>query len=94
MSVPVPDGRDLAAAPGGTVLAPACDPRSDRRAGWSLAAPVGSARQPRRGLFPARPGGTGPMDCTGRVCWCQAITHGLPPARDDLLANPDSGIAR
>ncbi len=94
MSVPAPDRRDLAATPGGTVLAPLCDPLPDHRARWSLAAPVGPARQPLRGFFPARPGGTGPMDRPGRVCRCQAITHGLTPAMDKILAHPDSGIAR
>ncbi len=94
VSVPAQDRRDLAATPGGTVLAPLCDPLPDRRAGWSLAAPVGPARQPRRGLFPAIQGGTGPMDRPGRVCRCQAITHGLTPAMDKILAHPDSGIAR
>ncbi len=88
------DRRDLAAAPGGTVLAQLCDPLPDRRAGWSLAAPVGPARQQIRGFFPAIQGGTGHIDRTGRVCRCQAITNGLTPAMDKILAHPDSGIAR
>ncbi len=94
MSVPAPNRRDLAATPGGTVLAQLCDPLPDRRAGWSLAVPVGPARQPLRGFFPAIQGGTGPMDRPGCVCRCQAITHGLTPATDKILAHPDSGIAR
>ncbi len=94
VSVPAQNRRDLAATPSGTVLAQFCDPLPDHRAGWSLAAPVGSTRQPLRGFFPARPGGTGPMDRPGRVCRCQAITHGLTPAMDKILAHPDSGIAR
>ncbi len=73
----------------------ACDPVSDHTPDRGRRDLVSvPARQPLRGLFPARPGGTGPMDRPGRVCWCQAITHGLTPAMDKILAHPDNGIAR
>ena len=93
MPVPVPDGHDLAAAPGGIVRAQVCDPLPDGRMRWPLTTPVRPARQPFRGLFPTRQGGTGPMDRTGGFCCCEPITHGLTPAMDDLLTHPDSGIA-
>ena len=76
-----------------SVPAQVCDPLPGRSAEWSLAAPVGSARQQFRGLFPTRQGGTGHMDRTGGFCCCEAITDGLTPAMDDLLTHPDSGIA-